>query len=359
MFFMSNLNYSDKLRVGERNGGESLVILPIQIDRVRLDKVRSIGPAVVILEIGTNDLSHSKPEVVGSNIDDLVHFLLQLPYVQIVEWRFIGRVVRPLCCQPANVAPLAPASAITPQQLQEIVSSATAEVTRRLQTVATPVPGVDEVPSNSPSGSAASVTESPIVRISEHVATPPTAVAQPAVYNAISVDDAADLAERLQQSFTKPWQNANPTEIPDVGELEHLQKNDTSPPLPSVGEIKVTLKHLNPRKATGSDGIHSWLLKRYNEELAPVIHNIICSSISQAKYPTLYKHAFVTPVAKIYPPNDMDHDFRQISVLPQLAKVLESIQLKLNKGDLKIKDNQHAFTHGRSTVSALATVQRD
>jgi hypothetical protein len=35
-------------------------------------------------------------------------------------------------------------------------------------------------------------------------------------------DIAADLAERLQQSFTKPWQNATPTEIPDVGEFEHL-----------------------------------------------------------------------------------------------------------------------------------------
>jgi hypothetical protein len=79
--------------------------------------------------------------------------------------------------RPATAALLAPASAITPQQLQEIVSSVTTEVTRRLQTVTPPVPGVDEVPSSSPSGSAASVMESPIVRISEHVAIPPTAVA--------------------------------------------------------------------------------------------------------------------------------------------------------------------------------------
>jgi hypothetical protein len=55
----------------------------------------------------------------------------------------------------------------------------------------------------------------------------------------------------------------------------------------------------------------------------------------------------------------MDNDFRQISVLPQLRKVLEIIQLKLNKGDLKIKDNQHAFTHGRSTVSALASITQN
>ena len=59
---------------------------------------------------------------------------------------------------------------------------------------------------------------------------------------------------------------------------------------------------------------------------------------------------------KVYPPNDLDNDFRQISVLPQIAKVLETLQLKLNKGDFKIKHNQHAFTNGTSTVSALASI---
>jgi hypothetical protein len=67
----------------------------------------------------------------------------------------------------------------------------------------------------------------------------------------------------------------------------------------------------------------------------------------------------VTPVPKVYPPNDMDNDFRQISVLPQLAKVLENIQLKLNEEDLKIKDNQHAFTDDRSAVSALASITQN
>ena len=36
-----------------------------------------------------------------------------------------------------------------------------------------------------------------------------------------------------------------------------------------------------------------------------------------------------------------------------LAKVLEKIQLRLNIEDLKINNNQHAFTECRSTVSAL------
>lgn len=84
---------------------------------------------------------------------------------------------------PATAAPLAPTSAITPQQIQEIVSSVTAEVTRRLQSAATPVPGLDAVTSSSSSASA--VTESPIVRVTEQVAAPPTAVAQHAVQHAL------------------------------------------------------------------------------------------------------------------------------------------------------------------------------
>ena len=54
-------------------------------------------------------------------------------------------------------------------------------------------------------------------------------------------------------------------------------------------------------------------------------------------------------------PKDIDNELRQISVLPQLAKVLEEIQLRLNIEDLKIKNNRHAFLERRSRVSALVS----
>ena len=38
--------------------------------------VSSLRPDIIILEIGTNDLADLRPEVVGSEIDELVHFLL-------------------------------------------------------------------------------------------------------------------------------------------------------------------------------------------------------------------------------------------------------------------------------------------
>ena len=62
---------------------------------------------------------------------------------------------------------------------------------------------------------------------------------------------------------------------------------------------------------------------------------------------------------KVKNPVDIANDFRQISVLAQIAKVLERFQLNLNKDDLRITNNQHAFTQGRSTVTALACVTQD
>ncbi len=80
--------------------------------------------------------------------------------------------------------------------------------------------------------------------------------------------------------------------------VEHLLK-DSTPPLPSIGQDKTVPKHLNPKKATGVDNIPSWCLKRYAEELAPVVHDIVVASIVQCKYPTLYKHAIISPIPKI------------------------------------------------------------
>ena len=40
-----------------------------------LHVVRDLAPDIVILEIGTNDLTHTPPEIVSSHIEDFVHLL--------------------------------------------------------------------------------------------------------------------------------------------------------------------------------------------------------------------------------------------------------------------------------------------
>ena len=168
----------------------------------------------------------------------------------------------------------------------------------------------------------------------------------------------ADAAEILQNVFTKPWSNLPETIIPSLEKVEQSLRRG-NPPTPSIGLVKAALKQLNPKKATGSDKIPGWVLKRYCEELAPVVHDIICASITQCKYPSAYKHALVTPVPKVNLPNDIDNDFRQISILRQMAKVLEKVQLKLNLSSLQLNENQHAFTSKRSTVTAPTNISQN
>ena len=75
-----------------------------------------------------------------------------------------------------------------------------------------------------------------------------------------------------------------------------------------------------------------------------MVHDIICASILERKYPSLYKHTLVSPVPKVHPPEDLETvDFRQISVLPVLCKVLERVQIMLNKDAFRVKENQHAL----------------
>ena len=57
-------------------------------------------------------------------------------------------------------------------------------------------------------------------------------------------------------------------------------------------------------------------------------------------------------------PSIVENNFRKISVLPQLAKVTEKLQIEFNISDLNIKNNQHAFTRDRSTVSALISTTK-
>ncbi|CAB4032507.1 Hypothetical predicted protein, partial [Paramuricea clavata] len=83
--------------------------------------------------------------------------------------------------------------------------------------------------------------------------------------------DLTAITDKLEKSVIKPWLEVQ-------SDHPRLQAGNTylriPAPLPSIGQIKTVLKHSNPRKANGADDIAAWCLKRYAEELAPVVHDI-------------------------------------------------------------------------------------
>ena len=54
------------------------------VAKLRKHFLHGLCPDIVILEIGTNDLALSKPEVVGSEIEELVRLLLDQNFVRVV-----------------------------------------------------------------------------------------------------------------------------------------------------------------------------------------------------------------------------------------------------------------------------------
>ena len=88
-----------------------------------------------------------------------------------------------------------------------------------------------------------------------------------------------------------------------------------------------------------------------------MVHDIICASNLERKYPTLYKHVLVSPFPKVHPPEYLETGLRQISDLPVLGKAHEMVQIMLTRmrsESRKIK--MLSLMAVRPTVSALVNI---
>ena len=81
---------------------------------------------------------------------------------------------------------------------------------------------------------------------------------------------------------------------------------------------------MNVNKAAGLDKIPARLVRDAEAELAPSITYLINKSITDTIVPALWKVALVTP---LYKAEDklLVENYRPISVLPVLSKVLERV----------------------------------
>ena len=97
----------------------------------------------------------------------------------------------------------------------------------------------------------------------------------------------------------------------------------------SVIDTEVALEKVKVNKATGPDNIPAWVLKDCSHLLAAPVTAIFNSSLREGVLPKLWKSATVIPLPKKHPQDTVENDIRPISLTPILAKVLESLVLKL------------------------------
>lgn len=116
------------------------------------------------------------------------------------------------------------------------------------------------------------------------------------------------------------------------------------------------LSKLHCGKAVGPDQIPPRLLKIGAQFLCYPLTDIFNASISCKQFPMCFKRAHVCPIPKTRNPSMTD--FRPISLLSTLSKVLERIVLEHIKADLFscYGPEQHAYRPFGSTTSALIDI---
>jgi hypothetical protein len=130
----------------------------------------------------------------------------------------------------------------------------------------------------------------------------------------------------------------------------------------SQHEVKRAIFALKNTNSTGVDGLALQYLKDSLTVTLPYISTVINSSIANEIFPEIWKHAIIKTIHKSGDKNDPSN-FRPISLLPVLSKILEkviSIQLiDYLESNKLINDNQYAYRRKLSTDDALLSITED
>ena len=126
----------------------------------------------------------------------------------------------------------------------------------------------------------------------------------------------------------------------------------------SEDEVLDIILSLDTNKASGLDGVSARMLKETAYIISPMLCTLFNESISTGTVPNSWKVSLITPVPKHGEPSDPSN-YRPISLLPIVSKVLERIIFEKICDHLTISDHQWGFLAGRSTTGAILSAMHE
>lgn len=124
-------------------------------------------------------------------------------------------------------------------------------------------------------------------------------------------------------------------------------------------EVNSILMSLKNDSAPGWDNIHTVFLKKAKYLIVPIITHLTNLCFETGKFPTALKKSIITPVLKGGDREEVSN-YRPISVLPAISKVLEKLLntrlLKYLKKYNIISKSQFGFQQGKSTEDAVSAL---
>ena len=177
--------------------------------------------------------------------------------------------------------------------------------------------------------------------------------------NGIIANKPAEKSDMLANFFARQCSTPTPDSNDAVGCPYPLPKNHPVfefPPISEHAVLKQLLK-LSPFKSSGCRILTNRVLREIAPFIASSLAYLYNLSINSAVFPDEWKTAIVTPVFKNRGKSADPTNYRPISLLPAISKVLDAIQCKsftsyLLRNHL-LSDHQFGFLPGRSTTQQL------
>lgn len=174
----------------------------------------------------------------------------------------------------------------------------------------------------------------------------------------VVTDDANLIANAFNRYFQSVFTPASPSKI---SQPEYLSR---MPDLVITEHgIVNLLVQLEEKKSPGPDGVPNAFLKRYAQQLSPLLQKIFSLSLETASVPADWLCAKVIPIFKKNGNKLLVNMYRPISLTSCCCKLMEHIINKaivsyLEKNKL-LYVNQHGFRKGLSTVTQLLEIAHD
>lgn len=173
--------------------------------------------------------------------------------------------------------------------------------------------------------------------------------------NNFFADIGKSLAEDIiSKSFQKNTTSTNTTHTTGISHSTSFVLLETD-----ESEVKSVLMNLKTESAPGYDNITTKFLKQANTLLVPLLTHLTNLCFREGVFPDALKLAIISPVYKSGDKGD-PNNFRPISVLPAISKILEKLLNNrlityLNKFNL-LSQSQFGFRRGLSTEDAVTAL---
>lgn len=128
-------------------------------------------------------------------------------------------------------------------------------------------------------------------------------------------------------------------------------------------EVKSIISAMKTKKSPGLDGIRNVLLKHLPRKGLVLLTKIFNACLKLSYFPAKWKHASVVAIPKANKDITCPGNYRPISLLSSLSKILERIILsRLNRHletDVIVPHEQFGFKQGHSTIHQLVRIKQE